>query len=45
VALVNGGTDTEDNVQALCESCHDAKTRIDLGQSPRRTIGPDGWPV
>lgn len=43
VALVNGGSDTEDNLQPLCQSCHDEKTRRDLGLRPE--IGVDGWPV
>lgn len=43
VALVNGGSDTEDNLQPLCKDCHDAKTREDLGLRPE--IGVDGWPV
>lgn len=44
VALVNGGTDTPDNRQALCGDCHAEKTRRDLGQRERPTIGLDGWP-
>ena len=43
VALVNGGSDTEDNLQPLCDDCHDAKTNDDLGRKPE--IGVDGWPV
>lgn len=30
VALVNGGEDTESNLQVLCHGCHEAKTRDDL---------------
>ena len=45
VALVNGGEDDHDNRQALCEECHKAKTRRDLGQRERPRIGLDGWPV
>ena len=45
VALVNGGEDDHDNRQALCEECHEAKTRRDLGQRERPLIGLDGWPV
>ncbi len=44
VALVNGGTDTPENRQALCSECHEAKTRRDLGQRERPAIGLDGWP-
>ncbi len=35
IALVNGGTDTDDNRQGLCADCHASKTRRDLGQSER----------
>lgn len=45
VALTNGGKDTEDNVQPLCDECHEAKTREDLGQRGKQTIGTDGWPA
>lgn len=48
VALTNGGKDFDedpDNAQALCDECHEAKTREDLGQRKRVTIGLDGWPV
>ena len=42
VALVNGGEDDHDNRQALCEECHKAKTRRDLGQRERVTFDADG---
>lgn len=45
VALVNGGEDTEANLQALCEDCHRDKTARDLGHRVRPEIGADGWPV
>ena len=45
LALVNGGSDTEDNLQHICDECHKVKTRQDLGQKPRPKIGLDGWPV
>ena len=47
-ALVNGGEDTEDNCRVRCcgpGSCHEKKTRRDLGQRERVEIGADGWPV
>jgi 5-methylcytosine-specific restriction protein A len=44
VALVNGGTDTEDNLQSLCAEHHRIKTAKDLGHRARRTVGADGWP-
>lgn len=45
VALVNGGTDTEDNRQALCDACHERKTRDDLGQRVRTGAALDGTPT
>lgn len=45
VALVNGGTDDDSNVQSLCRWHHEAKTREDLGQRQRAEVGTDGWPV
>ncbi len=33
VALVNGGQDTDANLQGLCVPCHDAKTREDMRQA------------
>jgi hypothetical protein len=45
VALVNGGPDTDDNLQSLCVACHQVKTRTDLGVKVRPAIGLDGWPV
>ena len=45
LALTNGGTDTDDNIQCLCADCHDRKTREDLGQKPKVTIGLDGFPI
>lgn len=43
IPLCKGGTDAPDNIQALCDDCHAAKTRIDLGRKP--AIGVDGWPI
>jgi 5-methylcytosine-specific restriction protein A len=45
VALVNGGTDDDSNIQCLCRWHHEAKTREDLGQRQRVEVGADGWPV
>jgi 5-methylcytosine-specific restriction protein A len=45
IALVNGGTDDDSNIQCLCQPCHDAKTAEDMGWRPRPRIGADGWPV
>lgn len=45
VAIVNGGTDDDDNLQAICKACHEVKTAADLGRAHRPTVGADGWPV
>lgn len=46
IALVNGGSDEDDNLQVLCtHPCHEDKTRRDLGQVVKQQIGLDGWPV
>lgn len=45
VALVNGGEDTAENRQSLCDDCHKAKTREDLGQRARTGCDVDGIPT
>lgn len=45
IALANGGTDTDDNCQALCAAHHDEKTARDLGYRHKPQIGVDGWPI
>lgn len=46
-----GGTDDLDNLQAICRSCHEAKTARDAAEAQGRTVkpatafGPDGRPV
>lgn len=40
-----GGTDAEDNLQAICEDCHKRKTAEDSGYRPKQAIGRDGWPL
>lgn len=45
IPLAHGGTDADDNCQALCVECHDAKTRSDMGYREKPVIGIDGWPV
>jgi len=45
VALVNGGTDTWNNLQGLCDACHDAKTREDLGHKASGACDRDGLPI
>lgn len=44
VALANGGPDVDSNLQSLCVPCHLDKTAKDLGYTPRKRIGYDGWP-
>lgn len=45
LALVNGGTNDDDNYQLLCSECHREKTAQDLGTVYRPPIGADGWPI
>jgi len=44
-----GGKDVLDNVQAICTSCHKAKTDKEAAEAQGRrvkpTIGDDGWPT
>lgn len=42
-----GGTDDEENLQAICVDCHKIKTAEDEGKTltPRVRIGIDGWPM
>ena len=39
--------DAEDNLQAICTACHEAKTEEEQGKTKRvkTAAGPDGWPV
>lgn len=46
VALSEGGTDDESNLEAICNPCHKDKTQRESGSyRERQAIGPDGWPV
>jgi 5-methylcytosine-specific restriction protein A len=45
IALTNGGSNDDTNLQGLCADCHKAKTTLDLGHRQRCEIGIDGWPV
>ena len=45
VALINGGSNGDDNLECICESCHQDKTDADLGHAPKVTTGLDGWPM
>ena len=47
-ALDNGGDNSDENYQLLCNApgeCHDKKTAQDLGYTPKKKIGLDGWPI
>ncbi len=45
IPLALGGSDTDDNIRCLCETCHDRRTREQFGFKPPRTpTGLDGWP-
>ena len=47
VALCNGGTDDDDNLQVICRPCHEDKTARDQGYKVKRRVGvngiPEGW--
>ena len=45
VALTNDGSNDDDNLEVICDDCHDIKTNADLGYKPLVTTGLDGWPV
>lgn len=46
IPLCKGGTDERDNLQGVCDHCHDIKTAQDLDiKSPRQKIGLDGYPI
>lgn len=43
-----GGTDDEDNLQAICSECHREKSTREAAEAQGRRkvqIGLDGWPV
>lgn len=40
-----GGTDSDSNIQCLCERCHAIKTAKDRGYRTARQTGLDGWPT
>ncbi len=45
VPKAKGGTDDDDNLQAICKPCHQLKTLADEGKRPLPVIGADGWPA
>jgi 5-methylcytosine-specific restriction protein A len=40
-----GGTDELENLQAICNECHEVKTIEESGGKRKPRIGLDGWPV
>ena len=44
-----GGTDDDDNLQAICTDCHKDKTAREAeeaqGRKRKPTFGVDGWPI
>lgn len=36
-SLEEGGTDTEDNVQPLCDACHDIKSKAERARGVKRS--------
>lgn len=45
IPLFKGGPDTDANRQGLCDECHEAKTRRDLGQVEWHGSAADGTPT
>ena len=46
IPLSKGGTDDRDNLQGICDGCHDDKTNKDLGMKHRvEQVGLDGYPI
>ena len=43
--LAAGGTESDDNLQSLCEQCHEVKSLRERGARPRQAVGLDGWPA
>jgi 5-methylcytosine-specific restriction endonuclease McrA len=45
VALVNGGTNDDDNLELVCHECHRVKTASDAGRRAKPRISIDGYPA
>jgi len=43
--ICKGGQDDRDNLQGICQECHDKKTCNDLGIKHKDKIGLDGYPI
>jgi 5-methylcytosine-specific restriction protein A len=44
IALMNGGTNDDSNMESLCDDCHVMKTRADKGLSPSASCSEEGIP-
>ena len=45
VALVNGGTNADSNLQLMCAECHRIKTATDLGHRVKTGVTANGMPT
>jgi 5-methylcytosine-specific restriction endonuclease McrA len=45
VALVNGGSNADSNLQLLCTVCHNEKTALDQGHKVRTGVDATGMPT
>lgn len=45
IALINGGSNDIKNLKGICQPCHTAKTRKDMGWRDRPEIDVTGWPI
>jgi len=45
LALVNGGSNDDSNLQLLCSICHKDKTATDLGHRVKTGVSADGMPT
>jgi 5-methylcytosine-specific restriction protein A len=45
VPKAQGGTDNDDNLEAICTPCHKDETTRQQGKRPMQAIGADGWPT
>jgi 5-methylcytosine-specific restriction protein A len=45
VPLSQGGTDVSENLQSICDDCHDAKSAREAGAKPIVGCDAEGWPA